>query len=255
MSSAYDQKFYDDQMGGSLLSASIILPHLESIFPEIRSVVDVGCGGGTWLSYFGNKGHRILGIDGNLLPPEEMMIPPEKYRRQNLEESVTAPETFDLCMCLEVAEHLTANRAKSFVEDLSRLGDIVMFGAAIPGQDGTEHINCQWQSYWIDLFEQQGFDVFDLIRPTFWNDSRVEWWYLQNTLVFVRKERRNLIEASERFLSSRPIDPLFDVVHPRALEVHHYLGRIGSTEPSARQAVQQACKAVAKAIKRRIGAA
>jgi len=253
MSSVYDQKFYDDQMGGSLLSASIILPHLESIFPQIRSVVDVGCGAGTWLSYFANKGFRVLGIDGNMLPPEEMMIPADRFRRQNLEESVSAPEVFDLCMCLEVAEHLTSGRAASVVVDLCNLGDIVLFGAAIPGQDGTHHINCQWQSYWIDLFEQQGFTAFDLIRPTFWNDSRVEWWYLQNTLVFVRKQRSDLTKAAADFLEKRRIDGVLDVVHPRALEVHHYSTRMYSSEPSARESLRLAGKAIAKAIRRRLG--
>ncbi len=253
MSSVYDQQFYDNQRAGSLLSASIVLPHLESIYPEIRSVVDVGCGGGTWLSYFGNKGVRILGIDGNVLPPEDMMIPTEAYRRQNLEDRISAPATFDLCMCLEVAEHLPANRAATFVEDLCQLGNLVLFGAGIPGQGGTNHINCQWQSYWIEMFRQQGFGIYDLIRPTLWNDSRIEWWYLQNTMVFVRSARADLTSAAERYSSGRD-HVLVDVVHPRALEEYHYVNHLASSEPSARVALGLARKAVLMSARRRLKA-
>ena len=63
---------------------------------------------------------------------------------------------FDLVNCLEVAEHLDASRADSFVDDLCALGDVVVFSAAIPGQGGTHHVNEQFQSYWQERFRRNG---------------------------------------------------------------------------------------------------
>lgn len=60
---------------------------------------------------------------------------------------MTFNRRFDLAMTIEVAEHLTPVRADSFVEDLTRLSDVVLFSAAIPAQGGINHVNEQWQSY------------------------------------------------------------------------------------------------------------
>jgi hypothetical protein len=91
-----------------------------------------------------------------------------------------------LAVSLEVAEHLPAGRAESFVKNLTDAADAVLFGAAIPGQKGVGHLNLRWQSYWASLFKAQGLDAFDPIRPCVWNDERVCWWYRQNTLLYAR---------------------------------------------------------------------
>ena len=47
----YDQEFYKRNKVGSLNSAKIIVPMLlENI--QIESVIDIGCGTGTWLNEF-----------------------------------------------------------------------------------------------------------------------------------------------------------------------------------------------------------
>ncbi len=45
----YDEDFYNSQKDGSYKSACEILPIVDSIFPKIESVIDIGCGVGTWL--------------------------------------------------------------------------------------------------------------------------------------------------------------------------------------------------------------
>jgi hypothetical protein len=61
----YGGTFYRDQMSGSEMSAEVILPLL--IEPlNIKSVVDVGCGVGTWLAVASRLGvPDIQGVEGH----------------------------------------------------------------------------------------------------------------------------------------------------------------------------------------------
>ena len=55
----------------------------------------------------------------------------------------------------------------------------------MPRQGGTGHINEQWPEYWTTLFREREFFVLDPIRPKIFFDSRVQWVYRQNILMFV----------------------------------------------------------------------
>jgi hypothetical protein len=89
-----------------------------------------------------------------------------------------------------------------------------MFGAAYTRQGGTNHINEQPHTYWARLFHDQGYVVFDLFRPRFWGASDVEYWYQQNTFLYV-KAGHPLVEH----LCKKQMPPLenmafMDCVHP-----------------------------------------
>ena len=71
-----------------------------------------------------------------------------------------APEKYEVCMCIEVAEHIDPYNSKQLVKILTMTSDFIVFSAAPPGQAGTGHINCQEPEYWIDLFEKRGFKQY-----------------------------------------------------------------------------------------------
>jgi hypothetical protein len=87
---------------------------------------------------------------------------------------------------LEVAEHLSDARSWSFVFDLTRLSDVVLFSAATPGQGGTNHINEQPLEYWQKMFELYEYVMKDDVRPKIADLDGVEWWYKKNIVVFER---------------------------------------------------------------------
>lgn len=93
------------------------------------------------------------------------------------------------------------------VADLVSLAPVVLFSAAVPGQGGTGHINEQWPEYWAALFQSHGYECLDCIRPKIWRESRVDAWYKQNLLLFVRKDQ------VARFASMQSPAPL-SMVHP-----------------------------------------
>lgn len=77
--------------------------------------------------------------------------------------------------------------ADNFIDLLTSLGDIVLFSAAIPFQDGTHHVNCQPPQYWAEKFSVRGYDCYDILRPKFWGDGRIAWWYWQNSFLYVHR--------------------------------------------------------------------
>lgn len=211
----YDKKFYDRQMKGSLQSAQIVIPLiLEKInSANIHSCVDFGCGVGTWLSVI--KSHiraaDVLGIDFGEPEKEQLKINPEEYRKMDLSDSITLDKMYDLCMSLEVAEHISQERADVFVDNLTKASDIILFSAALPGQGGTGHVNEQRLSYWVEKFAQRGFELYDVIRPYIWYNEAVEPWYRQNMVLFCRQEK-NIIEPAK--IENFPVD----IVHPVTLK-------------------------------------
>ncbi len=180
----YDKDFYKSQMDGSRLSASIILPMVFNLINP-KSMVDIGCGLGTWLSAASELGIKdILGVDGDYIDKDMLYIPSEKFNSHDLKTKFSSDRKFDLAISLEVAEHLPDSAAATIVDTLTSLSDTVLFSAAIPGQGGNYHINEQWQDYWIAKFEQKGYNAIDYIRPKVWENPDVEFWYAQNSFIF-----------------------------------------------------------------------
>ena len=67
----------------------------------------------------------------------------------------------------------------------------------MPYQGGTGHVNEQWPNYWIEQFAQRGYIAVDYIRKRIWDDEAIPWWYRQNILLFVNKERIGELRISD----------------------------------------------------------
>ena len=217
--SVYSRRFYEGQSAGSLTSAHVVLSELHKTIP-FKSAVDVGCGVAPWLKVAIELGaERALGMDGDYVERDGLLVDPSLFQPCDLETgSLTAAVgdtgPFDLAICMEVAEHLSSHRATSFVAELCALSDLVLFSAAIPGQGGTNHINEQWPSYWSRLFHANSFDCFDALRPRLWEREECEWWYLQNVLLFAKRDTAAWTLVST--LGASQTAPPASLVHPRS---------------------------------------
>jgi SAM-dependent methyltransferase len=179
----------------------------------VRSVVDVGCGDGSWLGVFRKLGvEEILGIDGEYVDRDLLQIPQDRFQATDLTKPFGLKRVFDLAMSLEVAEHLPPESASPFVASLCRLAPAVLFSAAIPLQGGNHHINEQWPDKWAALFREHGHVAVDFIRKRVWQNEAVEWWYAQNTLLFAKA---NLLENNAALKAE------FDETNPAQLCLVH----------------------------------
>jgi SAM-dependent methyltransferase len=240
----YTEDYYKNQQRGSLQSAREIVPLVVKLI-QPNSVIDVGCGVGTWLSVFRECGvEDIWGIDGAYINKKMLKIPEERFLSFDTKKPFRMDRQFDLVVSMEVAEHLPAECAETFIASLISLGPIILFSAAIPFQGGTQHVNEQWQEYWAQHFQEKGYVAVDCIRKLIWHNDNVLWFYAQNTLMYVRQdylEKHAVLKREFEITSTSQIS----IVHPKALS-HMSLGRLLSLLPIVTK------NAFKKRIKRRL---
>lgn len=226
----------------SVPSAKEMVPEIVRLIDPV-SVIDVGCGTGAWLSEFRARGvEDILGIDYDV-SEEDLLFPREKFLRVDLTRPFSIPRRFDLAVCLEVAEHLPVVSAHGFIGSLVRLAPVVLFSAAIPYQGGTHHVNEQWPEYWEGLFGAHGYAAIDCLRTEFWTNPNVAWWYAQNTVVFVQRDRISNYPVLEACDTGR----LVSLVHPL-----NYLSHADPARHGVRVLMWSLLSASARAVARRL---
>lgn len=189
-SAIYSKDFFQDTICWETTTAGIfakiIIAH-----EHPASVVDIGCGCGIYLKALHDRGVTdVRGFDGSnySVAASPSNIPITVY---DLRTPLLPERTFDVCLCIEVAEHLEREYADILVETLMRFSDTVYFTAATPGQGGINHINEQPHSFWISKFEKKGFrfmrsltyEIRDEIRRAISPDF-VDDWVSNNLMIF-----------------------------------------------------------------------
>jgi SAM-dependent methyltransferase len=180
---------YDHSLNShSVIGPAVAFPSvLQSLTGTPRSLVDVGCGTGTWIKAAMDNGLRdVFGVDGVAVPPSQLAVPQSMVMIHNFAEPLDLRRRYDVALCLEVAEHLDAACAPVLISSLTRAADVVVFSAACPNQPGQHHVNCQWPEYWQKLFNECQYACDDAIRWRLWNVREIEPWYRQNMFIAVR---------------------------------------------------------------------
>ena len=209
----YIDSFYDIHQESTINSARGVIPVIcKYITPS--NILDVGCGNGALLKVWKEFGiNHVLGFDAEHINTEELLINKNEFKCIDLNKGFIVETKFDLVTCLEVAEHLTPESSDLFVESLCKSGNVILFSAAIPGQEGTLHLNEQYPDYWVTLFANNGFEVFDCIRFQIWNDDSISPWYKQNIFFFLNKNTKNNYPEISKG-NSMPLK----VIHPQLFE-------------------------------------
>lgn len=153
-----------------------------------KSLVDVGCGsGGISLAFMKAGCKEISAFDYSKAAVElsrsKGIVSAQEI---DLTKAEIIPAKGDLCICLEVAEHLPESYAKNLCRLLSEVAPILVFTAAPPDQGGHLHLNEKPQSYWIDLMKsfvmEYDVEAVDRIRKAF--NGRMISDYDTNLMVF-----------------------------------------------------------------------
>lgn len=190
----YDPQFYRYINRGAVDSASAIIPVLRGLMP-VSSVLDVGCGAGAWLSVWKEHDAGVCGLDGDYVDRKGLLIDEAEFLATDLTQPFDVDRRFDLVQCLEVAEHLDKAVSAQFVACLCNHSDAVLFSAAPPGQGGENHVNEQPYAYWRAHFDQQGFQMYDAVRPAVRDLTSVMPWYRYNTFLYVRRGAREALHT------------------------------------------------------------
>lgn len=188
MSHTYNDKFMAYADESSRRSAARVTQQMATVL-HLASVLDVGCAKGTWLQAWRAAGiDDIQGVDGDYVDRSQLVIPTERFLSSDLSRQVDLGRTFDLVQSLEVAEHIPATSADTFVENLTRHSrGLILFSAAPPGQGGEFHINEQPYDYWRQRFAARGFAAYDYLRPLLAGDPSISYWYRYNMFLYAHE--------------------------------------------------------------------
>ena len=216
----YDDAFYKNRNEETKYSAERIIDALfKRLYKMPQSMVDVGCGVGTWLGVVHSKYgvETVIGMDGDYVPRQYLQIDKDNFIPCNLEDYQAEKilikngnKKFGLAVSLEVAEHIQRKNARKFVRNLCGLSDVILFSAALAKQGGDGHVNEQRLSYWIKLFAENGYRFCDVIRADIWNDKKIPVWYRNNVVVFCN--------SGDEIIRTEGVEPIIDMVHPDLYE-------------------------------------
>lgn len=156
----------------------------------IESVIDIGCGVGSYL-----EGHiragvtKIRGLEYNYKSAvdyfPDVIKPHVKYG------DATKPFNegkFDCAWSVEVAEHIMPSGTEQFIDNLVNATDkYIMLTAAPPGQSGTGHINLRPKEFWIEAIQAKGFKYLEdevKVLQKEWKELGAEWYITKNVMLF-----------------------------------------------------------------------
>lgn len=131
--------------------ASNIAKFIKENYSMDHRIIDLGCGPGVFVNAMRAEGLNAVGFDID----DRVKGKPHLHQINIL----NLVDSADIVLCLEVAEHIPEDKADTLVSSVVRnLKDpgTLFWSAAVPGQGGQGHINCQPKEYWQKKFEAAG---------------------------------------------------------------------------------------------------
>ena len=148
-----------------------------------ESILDIGCGPGTYVRSFRSAGMAATGID-----IDERVHGQEHLTFKSLLDIDT--ESADTVICLEVAEHIEPELEDRVVERVaSTVKKTLIWTAAAVGQGGIGHINCKNKQEWADKLSAAGLvrnTELEIALRNYIKQGYHLGWFPNNLLVFER---------------------------------------------------------------------
>src|SRR5690348_7919849 len=92
------------------------------------SLLDIGCGTGTWLRAAVDLGvGDVLGIDGVDIDQKHLHVPKTKIECLDLSKPFNLGRRFEVALCLEVGEHLPECSSNDLISSIVTHSDSIVF--------------------------------------------------------------------------------------------------------------------------------
>lgn len=188
-SSGYDESFYAESLRIKGKRYETFASSVISLYNP-SSIVDVGCGAGGIALELQKQGiPKVIGYDYS---HDAVEVAKKRGLHQAFQLDLTKTKSIaaqgDVCICLEVAEHLPDWHSTHLCQILSAVAPILIFTAARPGQGGHLHFNEREPEYWFKRFARFGMMYSEKdstkMLESFGNLYMGD--YQENLMVFIR---------------------------------------------------------------------
>ena len=163
------------------------------LYNELKpnSVLDLGCGIGSYLEGFFNAGCKyLLGIELNYNNAKIYIVNDifPFIKKGDITIDLNLNRKFDCVISFEVGEHINPDGTEMFINNLTSYSDkYIILTAAPPGQRGTGHINLRNKDFWIESIVSKGFLYQkELVKryKKVWKEFNVEKYIINNLMIF-----------------------------------------------------------------------
>lgn len=121
-------------------------------FMKPQTWLDIGCGTGAMVKTAIRNGVAAFGVD-------QIAENSEQFKQHDLTQPLDLGRKFALVTTIEFVEHLPEQFEGVICDTITRHiapGGRLIFTAAVPGQGGYNHFNCQPPKYWTDRLTSRG---------------------------------------------------------------------------------------------------
>lgn len=151
-------------------------------YPDVETVVDVGCGMGDYTRAFISKGIQCTGYDGNpctsqltegLCDVKDFAVPVDFG-------------VFDLVLCLEVGEHISKEYEQVFLDNITKASKkYLLLTWGLEGQPGWGHVNGRSNEYIISEVKKRGFR-YEPKKSQFLRETAEHWWFKSTIMAYAK---------------------------------------------------------------------
>ncbi len=171
----YDKEYHEKIETEERPAAERIADYIFNKFNP-SSIIDYGCSTGIYLKPFERYKIDLKGLENSSDALENKLLNEVEYC--DLTIPLKLEYTSDFSLSIEVGEHIEEQYADIYVKNIcDNSFKWVLFSAAIPGQSGVGHINCQYKDYWIKKFEKNFF-IVDYVETKLFLDYLVTGYHM-----------------------------------------------------------------------------
>lgn len=151
----------------------------KKIYPNAKTLIDIGCGPGWQVQLANELGFFALGIDGDL------NCKPDIIHDFTLGKPPINKQ-FDIAWSVEFLEHVEEQYVDNFLTLFAKCNLIIC--TASPLKSGYHHVNPQKQEYWIEKFKNYGLEFSEKLSIELKNNSTMKRDFIrQRGMVFLNK--------------------------------------------------------------------
>lgn len=148
---------------------------------KIKSVLDIGCGPGGMKKMCESIGLEWTGIDGDWTVANQETVVHDFTKGQ-----VDLGKRFSLAWSVEFLEHVEEAYLENVFSAFSAC-DSAFVTHAPKGKTGHHHVNCQPKEYWVEKFQDYGFELEEDLTKYVRERSTMRREFVRNTgLAFIK---------------------------------------------------------------------